>query len=150
MNRAPTRSCSVKNKELFAAFLPPQSSAGRAEFALEPQNFCVCACFRRHASVRFPPRVRFDPNSHFCVPFFPPCPPHPTHPAGQTTPFCPGIALVSGRSPPAEAACSDGASAGPDGHCEVSVRSHSSLLCAPTFTLQQLLRSALLWKFWDI
>lgn len=55
----------------------------------------------------------------------------------QSTLLCRGINRVSGRKPPAEAVCSERSVAGQDGHCEVSGRSHSSLLCAPTFTLQQ-------------
>ena len=103
----------------------------------------ACARSRRHASVRFPPRVNSTRKLIVGIPpFFLP-------PVTNTIIFCcrrwiaeasaVGTTRGGGR-------CVSGG-AGQGSRCEVSALSATSLLCAPTFTLQLLLRVRL--KFWD-
>lgn len=68
--------------------------------------------------------------------------------------FCRGNTRHSERNPAVETKAHGeecvALTAGQGSHCEVSALSDTSLLCATTFMLQQLLRFVCAWKFWDI
>lgn len=106
---AGTQSYSVVNKDLFCCVSPTAQ-----EFCVEG-GVCARATKLLRVRVFSSPRLcAFSSARSFwpeltllCCFFFSSCPPTPPHPTSQTTRFCPGIARVSGRSPPAEAVSSE-------------------------------------------
>ncbi len=108
------------------------------EFALGATKLLRVRVFRRHASVRFPPRVDFIPKlilgiPPFCVKrgYYFVCCRGNTHDTDSETRRR-KKSLKRGSVRPGQR--------GKESHCKVSALSVSSLLCAATFMLQQLLR----------